>query len=83
MKTPQHDKLATVKDFSQAIGEFLEWAEGEGMMLCERTQPEDYYDSLMPIRASRTRVLADYFRIDLDKLEEEKLAILEEIRANI
>lgn len=81
MKTPEHDKLSTVKDFSQAIGEFLDWASEKGMMLCERSgERMDYYDDLMPVRKNTTQILADYFEIDLDTLEEEKLAILEEIR---
>jgi len=33
-KYPEHDKLTEVREQSQAIGEFLEWLEGQGVKLC-------------------------------------------------
>ena len=77
---PEHDKLAEVAKFSQKIGEFLEWAETEGILLCGHAEPEDYYQALTPIREPRNSLLARYFEIDLGTLEAEKLQMLQEQR---
>jgi hypothetical protein len=72
---PEHDKLEAVKDQSQAIGEFLEngrWT------LCEW---DDRTGRFWSIRGDVNRVLAEYFEIDLDKLEAEKRQMLDAMRA--
>ncbi len=77
---PEHTKLKKVNTLSQTIGEFLEWAETEGILLCGHAEPEDYYEALTPIREPRNSLLARYFKIDLETLESEKLQMLEEQR---
>jgi hypothetical protein len=79
MKTyPEHDKLAKVKDRSQAIGEFLDTG---GYELGEWTGGNRYCDDeFTPVRKPINTILARYFGIDEDKLEEEKLQMLEELR---
>jgi hypothetical protein len=72
---PEHDKLSAVQDQSQAIGDFL--ANG-GYVLCEYTDESDYP---LPVQKSIQRLLAEWFDIDLDKLEREKRAMLEALRA--
>jgi hypothetical protein len=75
---PEHEKLKLVKDRSQAIGEFLDWL----------SDVKDWHlgyhvsriDALLPASYNIQRLLAEYFEIDLDKLEAEKLAIIEEMR---
>ena len=80
--TPQHDKLQGVHEFSQAIGEFLEWAETQGWHLGEWRKINSFGDELMhPVGLGKSKILAQYFDIDLVILEEEKLAMLEQIRA--
>jgi len=91
---PEHDKLIAIQDQSQAIGEFLEWARIElGYSLGEyheHTQDcfdidggricgmrtEEMYAVNMPV----TNLLAKFFNIDQDKLEEEKRAMLKALR---
>lgn len=73
---PEHEKLAAVKDAAQAIGEFLEFG---GYTLC-RWEP-DMGDYPVPVGLPITRVLADYFDIDLSKIEQEKRAMLNELCA--
>jgi hypothetical protein len=65
MKTTECDKLHAIKDQSQVIGEFLDWL-------------EDEHEVFLP--KSVTNLLAEYFDIDLEKVEQEKLAILEDLR---
>ncbi|RKY28525.1 MAG: hypothetical protein DRP83_00560 [Planctomycetota bacterium] len=70
---PECDKLSNVKDESQIIGEFLDWCNSQGVHLAT------YYEErgLVADRRSIEQVLADYFDIDLDKVEEERRHILE------
>ena len=63
---PECDKLLEVKGDSQVIGEFLEWYRAQGA----RTR-----------RGSIEQVLANYFEIDLRRVEQERSALLEAIRA--
>lgn len=143
---PEHDRLSTVKDQSQAIGEFLEWLAGEGIHLghyqaildpevkyqvepgrsrVRGARPVEYRDvwrirdldpfmstfvggyweteaeardevnaleadrrkdaqeskRFLPLIYSVQKLLAEHFNIDLDKIETEKRAMLDRIRA--
>jgi hypothetical protein len=96
-KYPEHAKLDKVKDKSQTIGEFLEWLstkrrevavwaepkeppyldkDGE-LKSNENYMPEGWY----PLNYSIEKLLAEYFEIDLNKLESEKRQMLDEIRS--
>lgn len=76
LKYPEHEKLILVQDQSQSIGEFLEWLTNEkGLSFCsfdEGGVNEAYY--------SNQELLAEYFGIDLYKIEQEKKQMLKEIR---
>lgn len=80
LNIPEHDKLTAVKDHSQAIGEFLEWMSSDGIIKCRwEERHEEYFPIFEPIE----KLLARYFDIDLDKLEQEKrlmLVVLREIQ---
>jgi hypothetical protein len=76
LKFPEHDKLRTIKDKSQTIGEFLEWCEGQSFELCEVTPSGNRW----PITERREAILARFFEIDLDVLEREKRAMLKSVR---
>lgn len=79
---PEHDKLHAIKDQSQAIGAFLDWLQNEReptIVLCTRTQYK--WDNLyQPAHVPIPDLLAEYFEINQDKLEEEKVAMLDKIR---
>jgi hypothetical protein len=79
-ETPELDKRSEVLDEGNKIGEFLDWLVHEkGITLAEW----DERDRLMPANTGGfERLLADYFGIDLDKVEAEKLAILKHLRAS-
>lgn len=62
---PEHAKLDKVREQSQWLGGFLEWGNSKGKVKTK--------DSIM-------NLLSQYFEIDLKKLEEEKMQMLESIR---
>jgi hypothetical protein len=70
---PECDKLSSVSVESQIIGEFLDWCNMQGVHLAT------YYEErgLVADHRSITQILADYYDIDLDKVEEEKRKLLD------
>lgn len=74
---PECAKLLSVKDRSQEIGDFLEWLQSKkGVHLAA------YYEEagLSVYRCNVEQLLAEYFEIDLNKVEEEKLSMLKKMR---
>ena len=75
---PEHEKLKKVQDESQAIGEFLEWVNYEkrySFCYVDR-KTEQWY----PILETKEQLLAEFYDINLDAIEKEKRAMLEEMR---
>ncbi len=93
---PEHLKLHAVKERSQSIGEFMAWLE-ETKQYCLATRhahteycknSEGQYNCHLgsgelvePMNAGINKLLAEFFGIDLQVLEAEKLDMLEEQRA--
>lgn len=81
---PEHEKLHAISDKSQAIGGFVDWLSQEkkihlgqwGTCLDEFCQE----DSLHPVHTDIQDLLAEFYDIDRDKLEDEKQTMLREIR---
>jgi len=91
MSYPEHEKLNKVKDTSQSIGEFLEWMKGtKHFWICQvvDVEPEDDEDyagqdrreEFAPAYEGTEKLLAEYFNIDLKKLEAEKEQMLDDFR---
>lgn len=75
---PEHDKLSRVGDRTQAVGDFLEWVASErGAQLCSFV---DGADRFLPLTAGRDQLLGAWVEVDPIKLEDEKRAMLNEIR---
>jgi hypothetical protein len=75
---PESNKLLAVADISQKIGEFLEWLSGEqGYILAEW---DENGDKLFPINPDINMLLAEYFNIDMNKVEEERKELLRAIQ---
>ena len=77
-KYPEHEKLKAVKHQSQAIGNFIEWMGSKGFHFAKYETIED--DHIIWNRRSIATLLADYFEIDLKKLENEKQSMIEDMR---
>lgn len=69
--TPNLDRMLEVRDKSQAIGEFLEWLQQQGYVVCEKTSGHYF-----PALKSTEELLAQYFGVDLEEAEREKRAVL-------
>lgn len=84
---PEHEKLKAVHIQSQACGEFLEWlAREKNYSLCYYYAPSPEEDDdgaeegYVPVSIRIEDLLAEHFGIDLNKLEAEKRAMLDEFR---
>lgn len=76
MTYPEHDKLKLISDKSNAIGEFVDqFLRKKGIYLCVSELGVLYLD-----RTPIIKLLAEFFKIDLSKLEEEKQHMLDQQR---
>jgi len=88
MEYPEHENLEVIKEESQIIGLFLDCLGDMNLALCKWEEghgygyewvPSGYYHSNKSIE----EILAEYFKIDRKKLEEEKQQMLSQfIEAN-
>lgn len=78
MSYPECEKAALIRDKSQVCGEFLEWLQGEGFVIAKWQRGQQ--DTLRAASLNMEKTLADFFGIDLDKIETEKRAMLEDMR---
>lgn len=91
-KHPECNKLRIIAPRSQAIGEFLDWLQDRGVVLAKyHNHSASCYDEGVCIcglrkgnlerhRYNIQDLLAEFFSIDLAKVEAEKQAILDEVR---
>lgn len=88
IRYPEGQKVKEVQKESQALGEFLDHLKEKGIYLCAQHSHSEACDKdcflkkkeWFPISDSIEKVLAQYFCIDFEKLESEKLVMLEEIK---
>ncbi|KKL85599.1 hypothetical protein LCGC14_1953110 [marine sediment metagenome] len=76
IECPECDKIVAVQEKSQEIGDFIEWlGNKKDLHLC-------FWENQYNYRMNTTieKLLAEYFEIDLEKVENEKQAILDELR---
>lgn len=78
-KTPELDKVRQAREVgrSEEIGGFLEWLEGKGLHLCRYDEQAERWH---PAHEGIQPLLAAYFEIDLVKVEQERMAVLEHVR---
>lgn len=75
---PEHERQAAVLADAETIGVFLDTS---GYVLAEHIKIEGYaLPQLVPVSKSVQQIIADYFDIDLTKIEAEKRAILDALR---
>lgn len=88
---PECEMLASVSDESNKIGEFLNWmASSAGLVIAEWTENDDpdtqsmFPELLLPSQyrgdSGINKLLAKFYQIDLDKVEQERQALLNWLR---
>lgn len=90
---PECERLAVVAPKSQAIGNFLDWLRERGVYLStEHEHGDGCYNGgdrvcgaskgeLVPYLRDIEQLLAEFFDIDLKKVDRERSALLDAIRA--
>ncbi len=77
---PESEKVLKIKDKAQVCGEFLDWLKGQkGIIFCKYNncvEREEFYRVDIPV----LEYLYEFFEIDFNKYEEEKVQMLEELR---
>lgn len=76
-KYPECEKLNKVSSESQVIGRFLEWLEGEKELVIGKFNS---IDDLLPTALPIESLIADFFNIDMKKVEEEQRQMLRDIK---
>jgi hypothetical protein len=91
-ETPNLDKALKIQETSQGIGEFLDWLATEKhyylsedvkrTILANTTFVGKDFEIVesMPIRTPKERLLAEFFGIDYDEMNNEKEAVLKYVR---
>lgn len=80
--TPECDRMIAVSEESRTISDFLDWLGPHGMLLAEYVQHPGFRDrSLVPASRGFDALLAQYFRIDLAKVDRERRALLTHVTA--
>lgn len=80
MDYPEHEKLKGIKVESQAQGEFLDWLMGKGYVIARYGNHPSGDQFLLDAGVSIETLLAEYYGIDLIKLEAEKRQMLKRLR---
>ena len=81
--TPELDKQRVVIESGRTdtLTDFYDWLSEQGYELCQWVELDRYEPRLAPIHIRPEQLFADFFDIDLDLIETERRAILEELRA--
>lgn len=81
-KYPEHEKLKKVKDEKNLIGDFLDWLRSDtDRVIAEYVDVGEFEDERLMVKSeSISDILADYYDIDQEKLEQEKQQMLESLR---
>jgi hypothetical protein len=82
------EKVEQIRERSQPVGEFLEWLTTERRIVLAQYHSHTESCSLdcvldqmlMPCYIGIEKILAEYFQIDLEKVEQERRQLLEDVR---
>lgn len=78
---PECEKLSKVSEESNKIARFLNWLQDKkDYDICEYSG-NDWAGYFNPVDLSTEQLLAEYFEIDLNKVEDERRALLDWIRS--
>lgn len=82
-QTPELDRRTTIintdRKQTEVITDFIDWLNDEGIVLCRWGRYEDLggLEMPVPIRERGEQLIAMFFEIDLQKIDQEQRAVLE------
>ncbi|MBX4206143.1 hypothetical protein KW795_03000 [Candidatus Microgenomates bacterium] len=77
---PESIRLASVSEESNKLGDFLEWLQSQEVTFCSWNNKLEMYQVHPLERLSINQILAQYYEIDLEKVELERREILRWLR---
>lgn len=87
VKYPECEKMLEIREESQSIGQFLDWLQSDRRVIlseyCADVECqfcEESEERLMSVKLNMETLLAEYFNVDLEKVEKEKLTMLEKLK---
>lgn len=81
MSYPEHEKMKRIKPEADVVARFLEWLDERGYIICQRGPGSGRHgEELWPMNKQIEWFLAEHFEIDLKKIQDEKDAMLDNIR---
>jgi hypothetical protein len=81
--TPELDKQHKIIESgaSDTLTEFYDWLSERGWLLARWEANGKWNEYLEPVYTRPEQLFAEFFGIDLDKIESERRAVLEELRS--
>lgn len=79
-QTPELDRLAAIHDDRTVISDFIYWLGTQGIHMMRWVKSDDD-EGWVPVGRDAEQLIADYYEIDLKKVEKERRAILAHVRA--
>jgi hypothetical protein len=79
-KCPECEKLAIISKESNKLGSFLDWIFSKYDVVFGKYKKNG--TTLLPFEKDIVDILADYFEIDMDKVNEERDILLQWLRDN-
>lgn len=77
-ESPECAKLVMEAPKGRIIGAFMEWLADSGYTICETVETTSWgQNPHVPVRKNIEQLLAAYFEIDLNKVEDERRAIID------
>ena len=78
---PEHERMKALNGDNDTIARFLEWLSEHDYLICEVVQDARGSDDIQPVHRGIESWLAQYFNINPAKIEAEKRAMLDSMRA--
>jgi len=78
---PIHAMLTARAEERQTVQAVIDWLDERGWTICREIENRVGDTRYTPIEQSKTQLMAEYFDVDLQAFDDEKLAMLDAFRA--
>lgn len=78
---PESERVLQLQEQSRLVRTFLEWLKTKNYILCGYSKHRSLDGQIYsPVMISNTTILADFFDIDMEKVESEKEQMIEDMK---